>query len=62
MESKAVLHVLCHVANHAGVLRHESQLQVIESMGQIVDREAREDDVVRVVGKRHLLAQHDEDA
>lgn len=63
MEPKAVLHVLRHVANHAGVLRHEGQLQALECwVGQIVDREALERGVIGVVGKRHLLAQHNEDA
>lgn len=63
MEHKAVSHFLRHLANHARVSRHEGQLQAMESsLRQIVYREARVDGVVGVVGKRHLLAQHDEDA
>lgn len=63
MEPKAVSHVLRHLANHAGVTRHEGQLQAMESwIRQIVYREARVDGVVGVVDKSHLLAQHDEDA
>lgn len=63
MESQVVLHILRHVANRAGVLRHEGQLQVMESFaGQVMDREAVVHGVIGVVGKRHLLAQHNEDA
>lgn len=63
MEHQAVSHFLGHLANHAGVTRHKGQLQAMEtSVREIVYREARVDGVVGVVGKRHLLAQHDEDA
>lgn len=63
MEVETVSNVLRHLANHAGVKRHEGQLQSVElCVGQVVHREAGVDGVVGVVGKRHLLAQHDEDA
>lgn len=56
-------HILRHLTNHAGVIGHKGQLQSLEPpVGQAVDGEALVDGVIRVVFKRHLLTQHDEDA
>lgn len=62
MEHKAASHFLRHLANHTGVPRHVGQLQAVEHERHTIYSETWVDGVVGVVGKRHLLAQNNEDA